>query len=445
MTQTMTHTLDHTHDPRLTSWVASANAPDTDFPIQNLPFGVFRRAGESPRIGVAIGDQILDLAGCRRLSLLADSPPALAAALDDSTLNRLMALGHESWRALRQQLSAVLRHDSPAREHADQILVPMVEAELLLPAAIGDYTDFYASIFHATNVGSMFRPDNPLLPNYKYVPIGYHGRASSIVASGAPVRRPCGQTRDPQATQPAFGPSRRLDYELEVGVFVGPGNALGEPIPIAEAERHIFGVCLVNDWSARDIQTWEYQPLGPFLAKSFATTISPWIVTLDALAPFRAPAFARPDGDPAPLPYLDSREDQERGGIDLTLEVYLATQQMRDSGIAPVRVSHGSFREMYWTIAQLLTHHASNGCNLRPGDLLASGTVSGPERESRGCLLELTWRGEQPIELPTGEQRRFLEDGDEVILRGWCEREGYRRIGLGECRGVILPAPDAGS
>ncbi len=440
MTHPMTHPLDHTHDPQLTSWVASANAPDTDFPIQNLPFGIFRRAGESPRIGVAIGDQILDLAACHRLGLFADSPSDLAAALHDSTLNRLMALGRESWRALRERLSALLRHDSPAREHADQILVPQAGTELLLPVAIGDYTDFYASIFHATNVGSMFRPDNPLLPNYKYVPIGYHGRASSIVVSGAPVRRPCGQTRDPQATQPTFGPSQRLDYELEVGVFVGPGNALGEPIPIAAAEQHIFGVCLVNDWSARDIQTWEYQPLGPFLAKSFATTISPWIVTLDALAPFRAPAFARPDGDPAPLPYLDSPDDQQRGGIDLTLEVYLATQQMRDSGIAPVRLSHGSFREMYWTIAQLVTHHASNGCNLRPGDLLASGTVSGPERESRGCLLELTWRGEQPIALPTGEQRRFLEDGDEVIIRGWCEREGYRRIGLGECRGVILPA-----
>lgn len=440
MTQLPTHTLDATHDPQLRSWVASANQPDSDFPIQNLPLGVFQRGNEPARIGVAIGDQILDLAACRRQGLLHDLPSELQAALDDATLNRLLALGRPAWRQLRQRLSALLRHDSPAQALATTILTPQAEAELLLPATIGDYTDFYASIVHATNVGSMFRPDNPLLPNYKYVPIGYHGRASSIVVSGTPVRRPNGQTKEPQAAQPQFGPSRRLDYELELGMLIGPGNALGVPIPIAEAEQHIFGVCLVNDWSARDIQTWEYQPLGPFLAKSFATSISPWIVTLEALAPFRVPAYPRPEGDPAPLPYLLDPADQAGGGIDLTLEVWLTSQQMRAQGIAPLRLSRGSFREMYWTLAQLVAHHTSNGCNLRPGDLLASGTVSGPAREARGCLLELTWRGEEPISLPTGEQRRFLEDGDEVILRGWCARPGFRRIGLGECRGVILPA-----
>lgn len=440
MTHLPTHTLDATHDPQLSSWVASANRPDSDFPIQNLPLGVFRRGNEPARIGVAIGDQILDLAACHRHGLFTELPSDLVVALGDTTLNRLLALGRPAWRLLRQHLSALLRHDAPAQTLAADILIPQAQAELLLPATIGDYTDFYASIVHATNVGSMFRPDNPLLPNYKYVPIGYHGRASSIVVSGTPVRRPNGQTKAPQAAQPQFGPSRRLDYELEVGVLIGPGNALGEPIPIAEAEQHIFGVCLVNDWSARDIQTWEYQPLGPFLAKNFATSISPWIVTLEALAPFRTPAYPRPQGDPAPLPYLFDPADQAGGGIDLTLEVWLTSQQMRAQGIAPLRLSRGSFREMYWTIAQLVAHHTSNGCNLRPGDLLASGTVSGPAREARGCLLELTWRGEEPISLPTGEQRRFLEDGDEVILRGWCERPGFRRIGLGECRGMILPA-----
>jgi fumarylacetoacetase len=318
--------------------------------------------------------------------------------------------------------------------------VPMAEAVMLVPSEIGDYTDFYASIFHATNVGTMMRPDNPLLPNYKYVPIGYHGRASSIVASGTPVRRPHGQAKPDSAMEPMVGPSRRLDYELEVGFFVGPGNPLGAAIPIAEVEQHLFGACLVNDWSARDIQAWEYQPLGPFLAKSFATTVSPWVVTLEALEPFRVPALIRPDGDPEPLPYLDDARQRERGGLDLRLEVSLSSERMRSARIAPFVVSRNSLRHLYWTPGQLLTHHASNGCNLRPGDLLASGTVSGPTRESRGCLLELAWRGEQPITLPTGETRSFLEDGDEVIFRGWCEREGWTRIGFGECRGVVLPA-----
>jgi fumarylacetoacetase len=309
-----------------------------------------------------------------------------------------------------------------------------------VPARVGDYTDFYASIHHATNVGSMFRPDNALLPNYKHVPIGYHGRASSIVASGAEVRRPHGQTRDDASAPPTFGPTRRLDYELEVGAFIGRGNALGSPIPLADAERHVAGLCLVNDWSARDIQAWEYQPLGPFLAKNFATSVSPWIVSMAALAPFRAPAAARDAGDPAPLPYLSDPANERAGGIAIVLEVQLSSARMRAEGRAPMRVSVGSFTAMYWTMAQLVAHHTSNGCNLQPGDLVASGTVSGASPESRGCLLERTWRGTEPLELPTGEVRRFLEDGDEVILRGWCERDGFRRIGFGECRGTVAPA-----
>jgi fumarylacetoacetase len=309
---------------------------------------------------------------------------------------------------------------------------------MLLPAVICDYTDFYASIYHATNVGSMFRPDNPLLPNYKWLPIGYHGRASSIVPSGTAIHRPSGQIKPPDAGKPIFGPSKRLDYELEVGVFIGDGNELGHPIPINEAEQHAFGFCLVNDWSARDIQAWEYQPLGPFLAKNFATTISPWIVTMEALAPYRTRSFQRPNGDPAPLPYLDGNDNRQHGGIDLNLEVLIATKKMRDENLAPHRISRGNFRDMYWTVAQFITHHASNGCNLQPGDLLASGTVSGPEKDSRGCLLEMTWGGKEPLELPSGEKRAFVEDGDEIIMRGYCEREGAARIGFGECRGTIV-------
>jgi fumarylacetoacetase len=343
-------------------------------------------------------------------------------------------------RRLRAVLSAALRADTPEGERArahGELLVAMRDVEPTLPARVGDYTDFYASIHHATNVGSMFRPDNPLLPNYKWVPIGYHGRASSIVASGTTVRRPAGQTRDDPASPPSYAPSRRLDYELEIGAVVSAGNPLGEPIPIGDAERHVAGLCLVNDWSARDIQTWEYQPLGPFLAKSFATTVSPWIVTLDALAPFRVPAAERAAGDPAPLPYLDDPEDRARGGFGITLEVLLTTRRMRDDGHAPFLVSRGNFATMYWTVAQLVAHHSSNGCNLLPGDLIASGTVSGPEKESRGCLLERTWRGSDPLLLPTGERRQFLEDDDEVVMRAWCARDGHRRIGFGECRGRV--------
>jgi fumarylacetoacetase len=356
----------------------------------------------------------------------------------------MMAAGAGPRRELRRRLSELLRagNDELSRdpELTTAALLPLAEVELLVPAVVGDYSDFYAGIEHARNVGAMLRPDEPLLSNYKHVPIAYHGRASSIVASGADVRRPLGQTTPDDASAPRYGPTRALDYELEVALWVGRGNALGEPIPIEAAEEHLFGVGLLNDWSARDIQTWEYRPLGPFLAKSFATTVSPWVVTLEALAPFRAPAYERPAGDPQPLPYLSSAADRARGGLELTLEAYLSTRRMRDEGVAPARLCRVSFRQMYWTAAQMVAHHASNGCNLRPGDLLGSGTVSGATKESRGCLLELTRRGSEPVELPTGEVRRFLEDGDEVVLRGACERVGYVRIGLGECRGTVVPA-----
>jgi len=436
--------VNDTHDPRLRSWVESAHDPASDFPIQNLPFGIFRRAAsdEAPRVGVAIGDQVLDLAACLDAGLLedvADGP--LSAACRAPSLNALMALGRAPASALRVAVSRVLRAGgTPSRydrERAERILVPMSDAELFLPVEVGDYTDFYASVYHATNVGSMFRPDNPLLPNYKWVPIGYHGRASSIVPSGTPVRRPHGQTKRPPDDRPTFGPTRQLDYELELGMFVGAGTALGTRLAVDDAESHLFGVCLLNDWSARDIQAWEYQPLGPFLSKNFATTISPWVVTLDALEPFRRPAFQRPADDPLPLPHLTSVIDQARGAFDVTLEVWLTTARMRGAGAAPFLVSRGSFADLYWTPAQLLAHHASNGCNLRPGDLLGSGTVSGPTPESRGCLLERTWRGAEPLALPGGEARAFLEDGDEVVIRGYCEREGTVRIGIGECRGEV--------
>jgi fumarylacetoacetase len=426
--------MNDTHDPQRRSWVATANGPGA-FPIQNLPFGVFAGAA-GPTVGVAIGDQIVDLRGCAGL-LPAPSAEACAAA----TLNPLMALGTEYWSQLRGRLSDLLRADHPqTSDHQRSLephLYPMARATMLKPALIGNYTDFYASIYHATNVGRLFRPDNPLLPNYKYVPIGYHGRASSIVVSGARVRRPAGQILGAAGAPPHFAPSQKLDYEIEAGFFVGPGNSQGEPIAIDRAAAHVFGVCLLNDWSARDIQAWEYQPLGPFLAKSFATTISPWIVTMEALAPFRAPAFPRPPEDPPPLAYLDGEQDLQDGGIDLTLEVYLRSTRMRQAGADPVRLSRGNLRELYWTVAQLLAHHASNGCNLLPGDLLASGTVSGPGDESRGCLLEITHNGLDRIALPTGESRSFLEDGDEIIFRGYCERAGFVRIGLGECSGTI--------
>ena len=438
----MSTRLDDTHRADLRSWVESANDANADFPIQNLPLGMFRAPGRDTRPGVAIGTMILDLVATRDAALLdGENASMVEACVQARALNPLLEAGRSAMTRLRTALSVLLRADSPdstrAKANAGNLLVAIDEATLLLPASVGDYTDFYASIHHATNVGSMFRPDNPLLPNYKWVPIGYHGRASSLVPSGTPVMRPWGQTRDDAAAPPSFGPSRRLDYELEVGAYIGTGNALGQRIPLDRAESHLAGLCLVNDWSARDIQTWEYQPLGPFLAKNFATTVSPWIVTLDALEPFRVAAFSRPAGDPASLPHLQDETNERAGGFDITLEVRLSSHRMRDAGIPPMLVSRGSFTSMYWTVAQLVTHHASNGCNLRPGDLLASGTVSGTTKESRGCLLERTWKGTEPLQLPSGEQRRFLEDGDEVTMRGWCEREGARRIGFGEARGRV--------
>jgi len=433
--------IDGTHEAGLRSWIESANDAATDFPVQNLPLGVFRRGGAgATRVGCAIGDEVLDLAACADRGLLRGLPSDVEDACRAASLNPLLALEPRVRGTLRHRLSHLLRAEGgfvTARNDRADVLLPRSQAQMLLPAAVGDYTDFYASVFHATNVGKMLRPDNPLLPNYKWVPIGYHGRASSLVVSGTPVARPCGQSEPNGEGAPAFGPSRNLDYELEVGAFLGPGNALGRPIPLAEAEDHVFGLCLVNDWSARDLQKWEYQPLGPFLAKSFATSVSPWVVTLEALAPYRVPAFARAEGDPAPLPYLTHEEDAARGGIDLRLEVQLQTRAMRDRGLPPWVVSRSNLRDLYWTLGQLVAHHASNGCNLRPGDLVASGTVSGPGKDQRGCLLERTWRGTEPLTLPGGETRRFLEDGDEVILRGHCEREGFARIGLGECRGVV--------
>jgi fumarylacetoacetase len=438
----MSRLIDQTHDPSLRSWVESANQKDTDFPIQNLPFGVFRHRNgiRSSRIGVAIGDQILDLTSCYHSRLLQELPEQLQAACTASNLNPLMALGSWASSALRTRLSELLRWNEQKPSSETKLLVPMVEAELLLPANISDYTDFYASIFHATNVGKLFRPDNPLLPNYKYVPIAYHGRASSIVPSGTPIKRPQGQRKAPEDTVPHFGSSVSLDYEVEVGFLIGAGNQLGHPISIGSAESHVFGLCLVNDWSARDIQAWEYQPLGPFLGKSFATTISPWVVTLEALAPFRCPAFERSQEDPLPLPYLSDSTNTKVGGIDLILEVLLNSAQMREQGIEPFSMSHASFKQMYWTIAQMIAHHTSNGCNLRPGDLLASGTVSGTESGSQGSLLEITRRGSQPIKLATGESRTFLADADEVIIRGYCEKENYARVGFGECQGIVLAA-----
>ena len=435
--------MNETHDPERTSWVESAQG-HADFPIQNLPYGVFRRLETSgpPSVGVAIGDRILDLAGCTDVAGFTGLAAEAARAGAAPSLNPLMALWPDHWSALRREISALLASDSPSyrsnQRLGERILVPMADAELVLPVQIGDYTDFYASVYHATNVGSMFRPDNPLLPNYKWVPIGYHGRASSIVSSGTPVSRPWGQIKDPNADAPVFGPTRALDYEMEVGCFVGPGNELGKPVPIVAAEKHLFGLCLVNDWSARDIQTWEYQPLGPFLAKNFATTVSPWVVTLEALEPYRVPAFERPAGDPSPLPYLDSPDNRRWGGIDVTVEVLLTTARTRKEGLPPHRLSRGTMADLYWTPAQMMTHHTSNGCNLQPGDLFATGTISGASKDARGCLLELTWRGSEPITLPTGETRKFLEDGDEVIMRGYCERSGSARIGFGECRGVVV-------
>jgi fumarylacetoacetase len=433
---------DETHDTARRSFVESANVSECDFPIQNLPFGVFRKGSGLPqRVGVAIGDQILDVAAAAAAggSSFAGLAAEAAAACVAPLLNPLMALGPPAWSALRLALSRAL-----SAAHGDvrlrQYLTPMRKAEMLLPVKIGDYTDFYASVFHATNTGRALRPENPLLPNYKYVPVAYHGRASSVRVSGTPVKRPHGQRKPGSEAAPTYGPSRNLDFELELGFYVGVGSELGETVPIGQAAEHVFGFCLLNDWSARDIQGWEYQPLGPFLAKNFSTTVSPWVVTQAALAPYRTAAFRRPAGDPAPLPYLADAIDQASGGLDITLEAHIATEKMRRAGLEPQRLARTSFATMYWTVAQMVAHHASNGCNLSVGDLMGSGTVSGPEKSSWGSLLELTARGREPIALPSAELRGFIEDGDEIVFRGFAERPGFARIGFGECRAVVLPA-----
>ncbi|MEL6348728.1 MAG: fumarylacetoacetase [Myxococcota bacterium] len=433
--------LNETHDPNLKSWVATANADAADFTIQNLPFASFRRVGtnEPFRGGVAIGDQIVDLAAAHAAGIFSGLAADAADAAAKPALNDFMAMGAGAWAALRLALSRGLREGSAQQDALQATLVPQDDAEYAVPAQIGDYTDFYTSIHHATNIGSLFRPNNPILPNYKWIPIGYHGRSSSIRISGVDVIRPNGQTRPAEGQAPGFGPSRRLDYELELGLFVGPGNALGDTISIDEAEAHIFGVVLLNDWSARDIQGWEYQPLGPFLGKSFSTTISPWIVTLEALAPFRAP-FTRPEDDPQPLAYLTSQDNHDRGHLDIQLEVFILTQKQRQEGTPPQRLSHSNYKDAYWTAAQLVTHHTVNGCDLRPGDLLGTGTLSGPDEGQQAALIEITRSGRQPLTLDNGEVRSFLEDGDAIILRGHCARDGAARVGFGEVKNTVAPA-----
>jgi fumarylacetoacetase len=432
--------LDHTHDPGRRSWVATADG-HADFPLQNLPVGIFTPpAGGGPRGGVAIGDEILDLGAAGRLGVFdGDSAPGAALA-SRPTLNEFFAAGASARTGLRRRLFEVLSAGASEAARLRPVLYPAGSCTIHLPADVGDYTDFYAGIHHAMNVGRQFRPDQPLLPNYKYVPIGYHGRSSSIRPSGTPVRRPQGQRKAPAEAAPTFGPSRRLDYELELGIWIGPGNDLGTPIPIADAATHIAGFCLLNDWSARDLQAWEYQPLGPFLAKNFATSISPWVVLPEALAPFRVAQMPRPGGDPAPLPYLLDAADQQAGALDLEFEVLLVTPCLTARGLPPHRLSLGSARHMYWTVAQLVAHHASNGCNLRPGDLFGSGTISAPTPDGLGSLLEITEGGKTPLTLASGSTRTFLEDGDEVIIRGRASRDGYASIGFGEVRGVVRPA-----
>ena len=420
--------IDATHDTKLESWVASAGG-HSDFPIQNLPFGLFSPAGEAPRPGVAIGDHIIELQALVAAGLAQDAPNNLETILGTPAIRQ----------TLRQQLSRLLT-DPGYQAAAEPYLHLARDCTVHLPVRVGDYTDFYVGIHHATRVGALFRPDNPLLPNYKHVPIGYHGRASSVRVSGEPVVRPRGQTKAPEADAPGFGPSKRLDFELELGVWVGPGNTLGDPIAIADAPQHIGGFCLLNDWSARDFQAWEYQPLGPFLAKNFHTTVSAWIVTPEALAPFRSAQATRPDGDPKPLPYLWDDDDQRHGGFSIALQVSLRTAKMREKNLPAAVISRSHTRHMYWTVAQILTHHASNGCNLQPGDLLGTGTLSGPEAASSGSLLELSDGGKSPIALPSDEIRTFLEDGDEITLSAHAMADGFVSIGFGACRGMILAA-----
>jgi len=431
--------LDQTHDPALRSWVSSAdNHPD--FPIQNLPLGVFSPNGGAPRAGVAIGNRILDLPALLAAGLLSGEAASAVEAAPGAHLNKMLGLGAGPRQSLRARLSELLREGSAERDKLAPLLHEVTNCKLLPPTLIGDYTDFYVGIHHATNIGKVFRPDNPLLPNYKWVPIGYHGRASSIVLSGTPIRRPNGQLKRPDEDEPRFGPSQRLDYELELGVWVGEGNVLGTPISITDAAHHVAGFCLLNDWSARDIQAWEYQPLGPFLSKNFSTTISAWIITPEALAPFRIAQPKRPAGDPAPLPYLSNDADQQTGAIDLELEVLLHTPGLREKGLGPHRLSLSNARHMYWTAAQMVAHHTSNGCELRPGDLFGSGTISAADESGCGSLLETTHGGSTPVRLASGEQRRFLEDGDEVIMTARARRDGFASIAFGECRGTIVAA-----
>jgi len=435
------HLLNETHNPALTSWVASANAQGSDFPIQNLPFAIFKKQGSDDafRGGVAIGDQVLDLAAAKSSGVFSGLALKAIEACANDELNTFMAMGKEAWSALRLALSEALREGSPAQAQLAECLVAQDNVEYALPCNIGDYTDFYTSIHHATSVGKKFRPDNPLLPNYKWVPIGYHGRSSSIEVSGSDFKRPKGQTKAPTATEPSFGPCKRLDYELEVGIFIGSGNDLGNPISIDNAEDHVFGICIFNDWSARDIQGWEYQPLGPFLSKSFASTISPWIVTTEALAPYRA-TWTRDAADPQPLPYLESEQNRASGSFDIQLQVSLETPAMREKGEAATQLSTSNFNDSYWTVAQMVAHHTVNGCNLRAGDMFGSGTQSGPNPEEAGSMLELSNAGSEPITLPNGEKRAFLEDGDNVIMSGWCQKDGAARIGFGQVSATILPA-----
>ncbi|KEY97753.1 fumarylacetoacetase [Sphingobium indicum] len=427
--------IDETHDPARSSWVEGADR-HPDFPIQNLPYGIFSPPGGAARAGVAIGERIFDLRAAAQSGLL---PAAASAVLGGTTLNALMALPASDRLALRRWLSALFS-DEAQRHAIEPLLHPAADCALHLPATIGDYTDFYVGIHHATNIGKLFRPDNPLLPNYKYVPIGYHGRASSIRPSGVPVVRPKGQRKPPEADAPVVGPSQRLDYELELGIWIGAGNALGETVPIADAAEHIAGFCLLNDWSARDFQAWEYVPLGPFLAKNFQSTISPWVVTAEAMAPFRIAQPRRPQGDPQPLPYLWDEGDQAQGALAIDLEVHLSSARMRAETMPRMRLSRGPASSMYWTAQQIVTHHASNGCNLNPGDLLGTGTLSGPTPDSFGSLMELTGGGQAKIVLPTGEERAFLEDGDELALSATARADGYVSIGFGECRAMIAPA-----
>ncbi len=435
--------LDETHDPKRQSWVSSANG-HKDFAIQNLPLGIFSPPGGTERrAGVAIGDMVFDLGAALELALFARDARDAAEAASSGSLNELFSLGAAPRQALRARLSEILDANGGERSRLEgsrgRLLHPMASCAMQLPARIGDYTDFYVGIHHATNVGKVFRPDNPLLPNYKHVPIGYHGRVSSVVTSGTRVRRPRGQLKPADASDPSLGPTQRLDYELELGVWIGHGNALGEPIPLGEAGQHVAGFCLLNDWSARDIQAWEYQPLGPFLSKNFGSTVSPWVITPEALAPFRIPQPRRAEDDPKPLPYLFDEADQREGAFDIELEVLLVTLGLREKAMAPQRLALSSTRHMYWTVSQLIAHHTCNGCNLQPGDLLGSGTLSGPDEQGFGSLLESTRGGSQPIQLQSGEERRFLEDGDEIILRAQARRHGFAPVGFGDCSGIVSP------